>query len=159
MEKYKTVFVALDGSEHSERALTNAIDFAERFGSTLVLAHILDMQYFTTAWLEGPELQKGDLDPETGEPKSDLLSLGDYQRRQSRKIIQNAKSRVPEGVPYRVAFEVGSPRKDLLKMTKTFNADIVFIGSHGKGTLTEMVMGSVSAYLVEHAPMPVMVVK
>lgn len=159
MANYKTILVALDGSENSDRALQWAIELAVRYGSTLVLAHVLDMQYFSTTWLETPDLEEvKDPEPAPGTGVH-YRTIADYQRAYSREVIEAAREKVPKEVPYRIAFEVGSPRKDVLKMIKTFKADLVVLGNRGLGRFTGMVLGSVSDYVVHHSPVAVLVVR
>jgi nucleotide-binding universal stress UspA family protein len=39
------------------------------------------------------------------------------------------------------------------------DADLLVVGSHGRGALTEMLLGSVGHGCVHHAPCPVVVVR
>ena len=119
--RYQTILVALDGSEHARLALEAAVALAEKFGSRLILTHIMDIQYFTTAWFEPPRTrseadERVDYKPDT---KAKLKETTDYQREFGRRILATAKDHVPAGIDYEIAYTVGSPREDLLKMADT----------------------------------------
>ena len=53
----------------------------------------------------------------------------------------------------------GDPRTALVEAARTERADLLVVGSHGRTGIAKLVMGSVAAYVVAHAPCSVMVVK
>ncbi len=53
----------------------------------------------------------------------------------------------------------GRPATLIVERANEFRAELVVIGSRGRGPLTSMLLGSVSAEVVDHAPCPVLVVR
>jgi nucleotide-binding universal stress UspA family protein len=53
----------------------------------------------------------------------------------------------------------GDPREVLLETAKLEAADLIVVGSHGRSGLSKLVMGSVAAHVVTHAPCSVLVVR
>jgi len=53
----------------------------------------------------------------------------------------------------------GSPKRCLLEAIQEWGADLVIAGSHGKGSVERIFLGSVSHALVTHAPCSVEVIK
>jgi nucleotide-binding universal stress UspA family protein len=53
----------------------------------------------------------------------------------------------------------GRPATVIVERAADFRAELVVIGSRGRGPLTSMLLGSVSAEVVDHAPCPVLVVR
>jgi nucleotide-binding universal stress UspA family protein len=53
----------------------------------------------------------------------------------------------------------GDPRELLVEVARAEGADLVVVGSHGRTGLAKLVLGSVAAHVVGHAPCSVMVVK
>lgn len=62
------------------------------------------------------------------------------------------------GVRFRGIVEEGDPRILLLAVARMNEADLIVVGSRGRGPLSEMLLGSVAQYLTHHAGVPVVVV-
>ena len=52
----------------------------------------------------------------------------------------------------------GFPRESILETAKTWGADLIVVGLHGKSGLGIFVMGSISQYISLHSKVPVMIV-
>lgn len=55
--------------------------------------------------------------------------------------------------------EVGSPGKVINRIAQEKGCDLILMGSRGLNVLENIVLGSVSQYVLAHAPCPVMVVR
>jgi nucleotide-binding universal stress UspA family protein len=55
--------------------------------------------------------------------------------------------------------ERGSPGQVLCDRAKDFSADVVVVGSRGRGAIRRVLLGSVSTYVVHNAPCPVLVIR
>ena len=53
----------------------------------------------------------------------------------------------------------GRPGPAISKIADEFNADLVLVGTRGKGKVRRTILGSVSDYVVNHAPCPVITVR
>lgn len=84
-------------------------------------------------------------------------SLRAEARESLRRVLERFRAR-PD---LRVSEEVreGSPKVSLLGAIREWNANLVFVGSHGARGLERLFLGSVSHALVTHAPCSVEVVK
>jgi nucleotide-binding universal stress UspA family protein len=62
---------------------------------------------------------------------------------------------------FQVAVKVlpGDPREALVDTARTMNADLLVVGSHGRTGIPKLVLGSVAAHVVAHAPCDVLVIK
>lgn len=54
--------------------------------------------------------------------------------------------------------EIGNPGPVICDVAKSEEADLLVLGSHGRGTIRRTLMGSVCTYCVHHAHLPVLVV-
>lgn len=55
--------------------------------------------------------------------------------------------------------EIGDPAATICLVAHDLGVDVVVVGSHGKGFLSRVLLGSVSEHVTRHAPCPVLVVR
>jgi nucleotide-binding universal stress UspA family protein len=58
-----------------------------------------------------------------------------------------------------VQVSLGTPEEILLEAAREWSADLIVVGSHGRGFWGRMLLGSVTDALVHHAPCSVLVVR
>lgn len=63
------------------------------------------------------------------------------------------------GLSAEVDAAIGDPAQRLIARAAERSADLVVVGHRGRGPVASAVLGSVSAYLVDHAPCPVLVAR
>ena len=134
------VLLATDLSEVSDRAADEAIELATDHGAELIVLSVID-------------------------PGGLRLPGGRFIRR-----IDQERSRVVEGaqaivaraqkVGVRATFLVweGDPVESIVSASGSENSDVIVLGSHGRGRLGRLVLGSISKRIVELATCEVMVV-
>jgi nucleotide-binding universal stress UspA family protein len=62
------------------------------------------------------------------------------------------------GVDASALLRVGQPAKTILREAERQDAELIVVGSHGRGLLFDALVGSVSAEILRHAAVPVLVV-
>lgn len=138
---FKEIIVAIDGSDHSHKALSYAKGLAEQAGATLRMVHAF---------------------PHT----SDLLGYDDYEQLVARResagqtILDQARHQLGE-VTFTVKEELmEEPAAEaILAVAKTRHADLIVMGTRGRSSLEGLLLGSVSQKVIHHAECPVMVVR
>ena len=55
--------------------------------------------------------------------------------------------------------EVGDVARTICDIASTLHVDAIVVGSHARGSLGRLLLGSVSEYVVRHAPCAVLVVR
>ena len=63
------------------------------------------------------------------------------------------------GSTTRTRIEWGEPGSVICAVAAEEHADLIVVGSHGKGVLRRVLLGSVSHHVLHHAPCPVLVVR
>ncbi len=132
----KNILVAYDGSEGAKVALDTAADLAG-YGSTVTVATVSRPLY--------PQLDDGLPHPP---PVHDGGRLLDEAR--NRLALRHVVARTVE--------PVGEPVDALIEQAARLNADLLVVGSRG-GQAGRLLLGSVSAGVVAHAPCDVLVVR
>jgi nucleotide-binding universal stress UspA family protein len=134
------IVVGVDGSDGSQAALDWAIDEAMRCDAELVLVHGWSYPY------QGPR---------TGisEPRDDM-------RLDAMRTLEACAFRVREIAPALRCHSIiseQSPAKALIDAGK--DADLVVVGSRGHGGFAALLLGSVSRTVLQHAQVPVAIVR
>jgi nucleotide-binding universal stress UspA family protein len=144
----KTVLVATDFSEPSAAALAYGREFAVTFGAQLVVAHVA-ANTLTRGYGGGdgfviidPALQH-EIEAGARRQLDDLIS--DEDRQQLRAATVLLTSNAPAHAITDYANEAG--------------VDLIVLGTHGRGGVTHLLMGSVAERVVRTAPCPVLTVR
>ena len=83
-----------------------------------------------------------------------------HQLAHARLALEAAEAEAErEGVGFESEILEGDPVGCIVEAARSWNADLVVVGSRGHGTVTSAVIGSVSRGVVRHSPAPVMVVR
>ncbi|GAB2503774.1 Universal stress protein [Corynebacterium atrinae] len=142
--KYGPVVVGVDGSDVSQRATEIAFAEAEARNCELVTVHTwMDMQVQASlAGLSAAQLQWEEVEREQIEMLSERLApmTEKYPNVEVRKVITRDR-------PVRALVE------------NSEGAQLLVVGSHGRGGFKGMLLGSTSRALLQSAPCPMMVVR
>ena len=131
------VLVGIDGSAVSEHATAIAFDEASRRGVDLIALH---------AWS----------DVTTEVPALDWATVEEEAQRSLAESLAGWRQRYPDVTVHRVVVR-DRPARNLIEQAES--AQLVVVGSHGRGGLTGMLLGSVSNTLVHSVRVPVIVAK
>ena len=137
------ILVPLDGSTFAERALPTAVVLARRAGAVLELVHAHDP-------LHASSEEAVTLDPAASEGVA--ASTHDRLAALARRLEPHV------GRPVVVTILRGPPVTSLLHHIDERHADVVVMATHGATGLGRVLLGSVAASLVRHAPVPVLLV-
>lgn len=75
-------------------------------------------------------------------------------------VLDEARQRISYmGLATTTLLEGGAPAQMILEYADTQLFDLIIVGSRGLGTFKELLLGSVSYEIVQHAKIPVLVVK
>lgn len=141
------VIVGVDESDESTRALAEAFDIAGMLHAPLTVVHM---------WEIGAAVGMGDLGGQ-GNMDWQLLELLQSQQRQRMDEMVAPFAREYRNTFVNKVFQDISPAKGLTDLSR--DAQLVVVGSHGRGKLADSLLGSVSQNLIHHADCPVLVVR
>jgi nucleotide-binding universal stress UspA family protein len=136
--------VPVDGSPTSERAVRHVIALVK--GRERMEVHLLNVQ--DTA--DAPELRRF---MKPGEIKRSQMQHGETALVAAKKLLDRA------GVKYKAHVLIGDPAEQIAKYARRGGFDNIIMGTHGRGGLTAMLMGSVATKVLHHSTVPVTLVK
>ncbi len=141
------VVVGVDDSDASRRALEAAFDVARTLRAPLTVAHM---------WEITAAVGMGDLGGQGNMDWPLLEMLESRQRRQLEEMVQPLAAKYHNFHVSQV-FQDVTPAKGLTGLSR--EAQLVVVGSHGRGRVADALLGSVSQNVIHHAECPVLVVR
>ena len=142
----KRVLVATDFGEASDVALRYGSELARQFGADLHVVHVIE-DYITRAGVAESYIDWGRWQAEAiATAERDLTVLVSDEDRVSGKATV-------------AAFVARSISGAVIEYAREHKIDLIVAGTHGRGVVGHLVMGSVAERLVRHAPCPVLTVR
>jgi nucleotide-binding universal stress UspA family protein len=141
---FTTIVLTTDFSEVSRRALPPARTLAEKFGSHLILVHVLEERM-------PPFLEE--LLPDSEE------ILGRQRERAVETLDRIAREELGDGLNWETIVVVGIPHQEIVEIARQNRADLIVMATHGRGPLGHALIGSTTERVLHRAPCPVMAVR
>ncbi len=136
--KYKNILVPIDGSDKSYKALKEAME----------IAYLNDIELSVLTVQDDGNLYG-----------RALPILKHNYTRASEMILQEAAAIVNDKVKMESFVVVGIPKKQIVEFATEQKCDLIVMGATGSNYFERMTLGSTTAYVVNHAPCNVTVVK
>lgn len=154
----KKVLVALDRSPQAPAVFEQALEYTQPGDSMLLVSCIRTEEHLQT----GPFLGIGTI--------ADIDTYGVMRREQqeqTRREVEHAQqwlrsyrdAAIARGVAAELDCQVNEPSLGICETAKHWGAHLIVIGRRGHMGLSEVVLGSVSNYVLHHAPCSVLVVQ
>lgn len=143
LQQYSRIMVAVDGSQEAELAFKKALNVAKRNQAELLLLHVIDARAFQTMT---------SFDTMLAEQATDMAktSLKEYEETAHTHGVKNVKTLI----------EYGSPKTVIAKyIPDEHKIDLILLGATGLNAVERLFIGSVSEYVIRHAPCDVLVVR
>ncbi|MEO6016330.1 MAG: universal stress protein [Polaromonas sp.] len=143
---FQHILVPVDGSSASGQAIDRAIAIAGAFQSTVTVIYVIDPYAFTGV---GTDFSYG---------QAEYLSAATAEGQQAIDAAKQAFAAHGINVTGSVV-EGHAIYRGILETAESISADLVVMGSHGRHGLEKLVLGSVTAQVLSHAHLPVLVVR
>jgi nucleotide-binding universal stress UspA family protein len=146
MIELKRILVATDFSESSQFAMRYAQALAETFHASLHVLHVVE-DPVVHGWTSV------DFNP-------DLPSYREVLGNAAKARLDNVLSEADrERFHAELVAKFGSPFVEIVRYAKDQAVDLIVLGTHGRGPVRHMLMGSVAEKVVRKAPCPVLTVR
>ena len=151
------IMVAMDESAASDWAFDLALEIAGALNSGLMLVHVLDV-YSPAAPQQPRSLADSSMESNEDAQKEYERRWEEFVDRHNALLQQHCDQAKAVGTRASYDQPHGHPGPTLSKIAKQAGVDLIIVGSHDPSTMESSVLGSVSNYLVHHAPCSVTVV-
>jgi nucleotide-binding universal stress UspA family protein len=137
----RRLLLATDLSEASSAATEQAFELATRLGATLLVVSVID---------PGSLLMPG------GRFRARVDQVRERREVQAQALVERGRE---VGVEVSFLVWIGDPGDQIVSAAEAEHIDMVIVGSHGRGAVGRLFLGSVSEHVVRNAPCPVLVVR
>ena len=147
MMTIKNILVATDFSDTSTAALAYARELAHAFNGTLHVLHVtgnvvaeaIGIEGYTTDWVA---LQR-EVDDAARQQLEGVVTEDDRRALAAKSIVITSNS----------------PARAIVSYANDAHIELIVLGTHGRGGMAHLLMGSVAEQVVRTAPCPVLTVR
>lgn len=143
---YQTIVVPVDGSETAYAAVAKSIEFAQAFGSKIIVVQVLSLDPYIAAEYISAH-QTNDL---IERARTSILESLDAAKAKFNQYGIEVETRILEGQVI---------HREIIKVAEENHADLIIIGSHGRTGLKKFFLGSVAQSLLGESHIPVLIVR
>ena len=137
---FPNILVAVDGSESASKAFRRAVYLAQKCNSKLDLVHVVQC--------------------EVGGDSANTFEIIEQLKDRAKKMLEEYRIEAAKNnVPIQITIMQGDPAKVIIELAKAKSYDLIIMGTRGRSSFKELLIGSVSQKVMHHASCPVMVVR
>jgi nucleotide-binding universal stress UspA family protein len=138
-DELKRFLVAVDGSDHSDRAVRLAATIAKGLNAEISLLYVMEMREMPTLIAEAEAV--------------------DSEQRGRSVLSDSAEIAMSEGMATKTVLLRGQAANQVTRYANENKIQMIFTGSRGRGGAKALLLGSVSQGILQGAKCPVVVVK
>lgn len=144
-DMFGKILVPVDFSEYMDEILEYATEIARKFDSSLHLIHIIPtMDYFTP--------YEAFITPENVEAAQKAIETD------VKKQLEEAAGRIG-GIAVTKAVRTGAAFVEITEYAESEGMDLIVMGTHGRGGIQHLLLGSVAGRVIRRAPCPVLTIR
>jgi nucleotide-binding universal stress UspA family protein len=146
---YQSILVPTNGSDFSNRAVTEAARLAQALRAKLLVLHVRSP-------VESPHHVEGGALSSLG-GKVVMQEIEDEERMLLDAALETAAA---HGTVAETAFVAGYfPSDAIIRIAREQHCDLIVMASHGRRSISDFLMGSETQRVLAHATIPVLVVR
>ncbi|WP_135662853.1 universal stress protein [Halorhabdus rudnickae] len=138
---YDQILLPTDGSEGMADVIDHAVGLARSHDATLHALHVLDTATMSRMPMEA-----------SWETITGML------REEGERALEDVRQAAEE-VPVEGEITEGSPSREIVDYTGSNDVDLIVMGTHGRGGIDRLLLGSVAERVIRTASVPVMTIR
>ena len=142
MGLYDRILVPTDGSTSSRPAIEHSVDLASAHEATIHGVYVINTASFASIPTEG-----------TWEGVSEML-----EREGKEALEEIAEIAGERDVPVECVQLDGAPSREIVRYAEKHGCDLIVMGTHGRGGIDRLLLGSVAEKVVRSSRIPVLTV-
>lgn len=145
---FEQILVPVDFSETADVALRYGSDLANMFGATLHVLHVVETVAPGGGGVSGTH--------HTTASAALIAPIEHVAYDELKMALANVQ---PQPGKSALAITEGSPFVEIVRYTRDHDIDLIVMGTHGRGPVAHMLLGSVADNVIRSAPCPVLTVR
>jgi nucleotide-binding universal stress UspA family protein len=141
---FRKILVPIDFDETSDHAFDRAIRLAEKLGARMTVVHVYGLPVYN--FPDGSYIPTAEV--------TESVRAG--AQRQLELYLEKHRS---QGVPLDGIVREGRAVDEICAAAAELDADLIVMGTHGRGLLGRALLGSVALGVLRQSPIPVMTVR
>jgi len=142
MGMYDTILVPTDGSPGFERVIAHAGEVANIHGADVLALYVVDAATYTGLPMDG-----------SWEGVRDVLDD------QGEAALAEVEQLLDDDIDLETTTVEGRPSREIVRVARDQGVDCIVMGTHGRGGIDRLILGSVAERVVRTAPVPVVTVR
>lgn len=139
---FKRALVAIDGGALALHAARTGLEPSRRLGAEIAIVFAVE-----------PPI---DYSGEIGLPPDVLLEAASAETTEILRVLRQQIDLPPGTAEF---IRVGHAWEVIIQVAEDWRADLVVVGSHGRGGVERVLLGSVAEAVVRHSPCPVLITR
>jgi nucleotide-binding universal stress UspA family protein len=158
---FHKILVAVDRAAATSAVFDRALQLAKTDGSRLLIFHSLQGKIPGISELP---LYTAGTGAYSGTYSREMIELEEQVLQEAIEELQAwlggfVQRAIAQGVSAESDYQIGEAGRQICQLAQDWGADLIAIGRRGRSGLSELILGSVSNYVVHHAPCSVLVVQ
>jgi len=143
MALYDRILVPTDGSDRGRRAVEHALELAGVHEAAVHGLYVVDTTSYAGTGMD-----------------ASWTGVTDLLRSEAEDAIDRIESLAADsGVAVETAVVEGSPGREIVAYATDTDCDLIVMGTHGRGGIDRLLLGSVTERVVRRSPVPVLTVR
>ena len=144
---FNKILCATDLNKENDPAITKAVQVAHQFNSSIILLNVHD------EFMEKEEMEMLRVNITSIQDQFEKTAI--LAKNEMKGIIHSIHA---EDIKVEFILKKGKPNKVICDESEKLGSDLIVIGKSSSSNISNIILGSTAAYIVNHANVPVVVV-
>ncbi len=144
---FNKILCATDLNKENDPAITKAVQVAHQFHSSIIILNVHD------EFMEKEEMEMLRVNIESVQSEFEKTAI--LAKNEMKGIIHSLHA---EDIKVEFILKKGKPNKVICDESEKLGSDLIVIGKSSGSNISNIILGSTAAYIVNHANVPVLVV-